>query len=276
MDIPDASMIALVEKLILDTVRMENAAVALSLKHKALLALVGGLISSLEGFLKDNSKVEVTSKGRTGSVDADKWTGGQSTKISERLSQISGMISSDMNPDGAPLTDEDVLKIQDEVSTLGSEAATALEGAAAKVLDAWERIDILGQVAECQSDMGRVVKIENGRKAMGSLGGNLMDGSFVIMEDTLSGESTTFIVVPGADGSPQLVTQNNMEGATERQIALNTEHIRRSLEKKGIGMPSGNGTCLGHKPLPELGSASSLSDKEGAEVLRGHLSSDGK
>ena len=111
---------------------------------------------------------------------------------------------------------------------------------------------------------------------MGSLGGNLMDGSFIIMEDTLTGESTTFIVVPGPGGSPQLVTQNNMEGATDSQIALNTERIRRSLEKKGIGMPSGNGICLGHKPLPELGSASSLSGGEGAEVLRGRLSQQGK
>jgi hypothetical protein len=70
--------------------------------------------------------------------------------------------------------------------------------------------------------------------------------------------------------------QNNMEGATDSQIALNTERIRTSLEQKGIGMPSGNGTCLGHKPLPELGSASSLSGKSGAEVLRSRLSQQGK
>lgn len=276
MDIPDSSVIALVEKLILDTLRMENEAVALSLKHQALLALVGGLISSLEGFLKDNAKVEVTSKGRTGSVEADKWTLGQSAKIAERLSQLSAIISSDTNTDGAPLTDEQVLAIQDEVSALGNEATASLEGAIAKVLDAWDRIDILSQIAACQSDMGKVVKTENGRKAMGSLGGDIMDGSFVIMEDTLTGESTTFIVVPGEDGSPRLVMQNNMEGATDSQIALNTERIRTSLEQKGIGMPSGNGTCLGHKPLPELGSASSLSGKSGAEVLRSRLSQQGK
>ncbi|MBQ8072069.1 MAG: hypothetical protein IJ202_14635 [Bacteroidales bacterium] len=276
MEIPDSSVIALVEKLILDTLRMENEAVALSLKHQALLALVGGLITSLEDFLKDNAKVEVTSKGRTGSVEADKWTLGQSAKIAERLSQLSAIISSDTNTDGAPLTDEQVLAIQDEVSALGNEATASLEGAIAKVLDAWDRIDILSQIAACQSDMGKVVKTENGRKAMGSLGGDIMDGSFVIMEDTLTGESTTFIVVPGEDGSPRLVMQNNMEGATDSQIALNTERIRSSLEQKGIGMPSGNGKCLGHKPLPELGSASSLSGKSGAEVLRSRLSQQGK
>jgi len=217
--LPAQANIAVAHQILQRISHMEEDAQRAQLRHGAILASAKKILATNEEFVKEHTSVPVTVDGKTGQVPVDFWTKGQYEAIKKRLEIIREMLEKDKNQEGEYLTDADLEKIiNEDLEQISRSAGNCVSETVTLATQSMDRIKVARQLVTTLKKSGWDVEIQDGSQAFDFLGseqqsGDMREGIFAIMRKKNTGEVLTITIVPGADGNPEMIFQNNVEDA---------------------------------------------------------------
>ncbi len=274
--LPAASNIAVIHQIIRDIVHMEEEANRLRLAHEALLTSARSQASSLSGFHKSHENVEVDAgKGKKVKVAADFWTRGKYGGIGADVADIARQLETDRDTKGVFLTDEDVVRLGDELERLQADTVSAIADTSRLATESQIRFKMARNIVEASIKDGWTVVKENGEDAFDFLGSegqekDMREGFFAILK---KGNELLTVTIVEKDGKPHLVIHNTFDGGnppTRQHLDGRRIELGRRLEAMGFpaGTLSEGSRCVSDDPIPGMSSAKALQGKGGAKTVR--------